>query len=111
MKISGSFVDLKQEKDSALFSLLVIDEGDNKDRDCATFIYNCHHWLYLKGVAIMKNPVVKSQAKCFCHCHEGFFYHVELDVLLQPEGSPPTGHGRDCRFKQTLHVRRRLKES
>lgn len=73
MKISGSFVDLKQEKDSALFSLLVIDEGDNKDRDCATFIYNCHHWLYLKGVAIMKNPVVKSQAKCFCHCHEGFF--------------------------------------
>lgn len=69
MKISGSFVDLKQEKDSALFSLLVIDEGDNKERLCN--IYNCHHWLYLKGVAIMKNPVVKSQPKCFCH--EGFF--------------------------------------
>lgn len=31
MKISGSFVDLKQEKDSALVPLLVIDEGDNKE--------------------------------------------------------------------------------
>lgn len=30
MKISGLFVDLKQEKDSALFSLLVIDEGDKR---------------------------------------------------------------------------------
>lgn len=38
MKISGSFVDLKQEKDSALFSLLVIDEGDNKERLCNIYI-------------------------------------------------------------------------
>lgn len=30
MKISGSFVDLKQEKDSALFPLLVINEGDKE---------------------------------------------------------------------------------
>lgn len=38
MKISGSFVDLKQEKDSALFPLLVIDEGDNKERLCNIYI-------------------------------------------------------------------------